>query len=277
LNELLEIIYLIQQRKNIGSIDTNLTISESEQEVIDSIGSNINTSTLVIFWQLILKVLDELAIVSNPILSLEMLIVRLVHIKDMPSYEKVLESLKSTNLNETVEDSHQTLDVNKGKKFSEIEKEEMPKISKDQIINTTQTKPILSSIKEKSSEKKLKVENITSFEDLIRLASEKKELSLKYDLEKNVNLIKFSQGKIDISFNQNLEKNFVRNLTNFLLELTERRWVITLSKKEGQKSFLEMKDIKKKKELDEEKNKKIYKKFKDIFSDGELLEVKKED
>ena len=35
--------------------------------------------------------------------------------------------------------------------------------------------------------------------------------------------------------------------------------------------------IKKKEFLDQEKKGKIYQKFKDIFSDGELLEVKKED
>jgi hypothetical protein len=56
--------------------------------------NNVSTSTLIVFWQLILKVLEELSIVSSPILSLEMLVVRLVHLEGMPSYEDVLESLK---------------------------------------------------------------------------------------------------------------------------------------------------------------------------------------
>ena len=38
-----------------------------------------------------------------------------------------------------------------------------------------------------------------------------------------------------------------------------------------------MRDIKKKELFDQEKKGEIYKKFKNIFSDGELLEVKKED
>ena len=53
----------------------------------------LSTSTLIIFWQFILKALDELSIVSNQILSLEMLIVRLIHLKEMPSYENILNSL----------------------------------------------------------------------------------------------------------------------------------------------------------------------------------------
>ena len=62
-----------------------------------------------------------------------------------------------------------------------------------------------------------------------------------------------------------------------LLEWTGSRWVITLSKDKGQKTFLELKDIKKKETLKEEKEGDIYKKFKDAFSDAELLDVKKND
>jgi len=96
-------------------------------------------------------------------------------------------------------------------------------------------------------------------------------------LEKNVNLIKFSEGKIDIGFNENLDKNFVRNLSKKLLEWTGIRWVITLTKKTDQKTFSELQSIKRKELLDQEKKGEIYTKFKNIFSDGELLEVKKKD
>ena len=33
---------------------------------------------------------------------------------------------------------------------------------------------------------------------------------MKYDLERNVNLIKFSEGKIDIGFNENLIEKFCK-------------------------------------------------------------------
>ena len=42
--------------------------------MIDVISKDISTSTLIVFWQFILKGLDELSIVTNPILSLEMLL-----------------------------------------------------------------------------------------------------------------------------------------------------------------------------------------------------------
>lgn len=277
LNDLLEIIYFIQQKKSIGDLDFDLSISESEQEIIGKISNDINMATLIVFWQLILKVLDELPIVSNSILSLEMLVVRLVHLKEMPSYESILELLKKNNLNQTEENNNTTINLNINKKKITSDENEIIKISKEQIKNISQTKPILSSSNQKALTKGIDKKTVLSFEDLISLSTIKKEIQLKYDLENNVNLIKFSEGKIDISFNENLDKNFVRNLSEKLLEWTGNRWVITLAKKAGQKTFSELRDIKKKELLDQEKKGKIYKKFKNIFSDVELLEVKKKD
>ena len=277
LNDLLEIIYFIQQKKSIGNFDSDLSIPESEQEIIGKISNNINMPTLIMFWQLILKALDELSIVSSPILSLEMLIVRLVHLKEMPSYENILELLKKNNLNQEEENNNTTIDLNINKKKFINEENEVMKTSKDQIKNTTQTKPVLSFSNQKIPAKDIDTKKVLSFEDLISLASIKKEIQLKYDLENNVNLIKFSEGKIDISFNEKLDRNFVRNLSEKLLEWTGNRWVITLAKKAGQKTFSELKKIKKKELLDQEKKSEIYKKFKNIFPDVELLEVKKKD
>ena len=195
----------------------------------------------------------------------------------MPPYEKVLDSLKkdlpnfeSTNINPI----KNTEDLEK--KISN-EKNESIKLSKDQIKNITQTKPYLSTnnneilVKKKEAD----IKSILNFEDLIYISAEKKEMELKYDLEKNVNLIKFSEGKIDISFNDNLAKNFVKNLSQKLLEWTGKRWLITLTKAPGQKTFSEIQTIKKSESIEKGKNDEVYKKFKNIFSDAELIDIQK--
>ena len=277
LNDILEIVYLIQQKKSMGNFDSDFSISESEQKAINQISNNIEISTLIVFWQLILKVLDELSVVSSPILSLEMLIVRLVHLKDTPTYENLLESFKQKNLNQEEENNIKNIDISINKKKFINEENEVTKETKDQIKNTIQTKPVLSSSNQNKITQSEAITKVSSFEDLILQSSIKREIHLKYDLENNVNLIKFSEGKIDISFNENLDKNFVRNLSEKLLEWTGSRWVITLTQKEGQKTFSEKKSIKTKELIEQEKKSEIYKKFKNIFSDIELLEVKKKD
>ena len=150
------------------------------------------------------------------------------------------------------------------------------KSPKDQIKNISQTKLETEILKQNNSPN-ISKETISSFEDLVSLSSKKKEVELKYDLERNVNLIKFSDGKIDISFNENLGKNFVRNLSEKLLEWTGKRWVITLTKKTGSKTLLESNNIKKLELLEKEKKEEFYKKFKNTFSDVDLIDVTKKD
>ena len=272
LNDFLEIIYFILQKKSLGNFDSDLSISDSEIDMINLISKDVDTSTLIIFWQFILKGLDELSIVSNPILSLEMMVVRLIHLKDMPSYEGILDSINKSNLkndnDNVITEKYTKVDIN--------EKNEINKISKDQIKNTLQTKPELESANPKKMIEK-NLEHISSFEDLIKLSSIKKEVELKHDLEKNVNLIKFSEGKIDIGFNENLGKNFVRSLSEKLLTWTGKRWLITLTKASGQKTFSERQSIMAEQLLEKEKKGEVCKKFKNIFPDGELIEILKKD
>ncbi len=265
LNDLLEMIYFIQQKKSIGNFESDLTISEAELEMIDSLSKNVSSSTLILFWQFLLNGLEKLSIVANPLLALEMIVIKLLYLKEMPSYEDLINKSISNQTDETVIAEKVTKKVLN-------EEGEISKISKDQIKNTTQTKPELTTLSSQNTNK----ESINSLEDLIKLSASKREVELKYDLER-VNLIKFSDGKIDIAFNENLSKNFVRNLSEKLLAWTSKRWVITLTKELGQKTFLEMQSINKKELLENEKKNDVYKKFKNIFSDGELVEVSKKD
>ena len=276
-NDLLEMIYFIQQKKSIGKLDFDLSVSESENDTIEIIAKEISIHTLVIFWQFILKTLDELMLVSNPLISLEMLIIRLVHLKDIPSYEDVLSLQKNNHSIDEEESLDNKLTIANPNKKSINESNEEVKTSKDQIKTTSQTKTVLPSTKPEILLKNVKLDKILSLEDLINLCSQKKEIHLKYDLENNVNLIKFTEGKIDISFNEKLDKNFVRSLSEKLIKWTGTRWVITLAKEAGQKTFAETKTIKKEELINQEKKKEIYKKFKDVFNDGELLKVDKTD
>ena len=97
---------------------------------------------------------------------------------------------------------------------------------------------------------------------------------MKYELEKNVNLVKFERNRIEISFNDNLDKNFVKELSSKLFDWTGERWIITFSKSQGEMSVKEKQLNKKEKLIDEVKNLQIYKKVMEKFPDAELVDVK---
>ena len=113
--------------------------------------------------------------------------------------------------------------------------------------------------------------------DLIKLVDEKKEIELKYDLERNVNLVSFGRGKIDISFNEKLNKHFIKNLTEKLTSWTGDRWIISLSQEIGQQTLHDNKLESKKNEFLSAKNNKITKEVMDYFSDAEISRIEKID
>ena len=80
---------------------------------------------------------------------------------------------------------------------------------------------------------------------MIDACTQNKEIKLKYELEKNVNLVSFEKNRIEISFNDKLDKNFVKDLSLKLFEWTNKRWIITFSKIKGDISIKE-KEIQKK-------------------------------
>ena len=100
----------------------------------------------------------------------------------------------------------------------------------DQLKNVEQKEKIVSSPDVKN---KIDILEIKSFIDLIRLCEEKKELKIKYELENNFRLVNFKDQKIEISFNSNLDKSFVKELTAKLFDWTNKRWIIAFSKENG--------------------------------------------
>ena len=263
LNDILEVLYLFSRRINLGPIEKDMSISESETLLIEEYSKNIDMQDIGLFWHLTIKTIDDLRIIGNENLTLEMYVIQLVHLKNVDENdEKNLHNKKFISKEENL----------LGK---EIEAESSDAKIKNQLKSTNQIKtdPIK---KIEDNFDKTKIE-ITSFQDLINHASKEKEIELKYDLERNVKLLSFNKGKIDISFNERLNKNFIKNLTEKLLMWTGERWMISLSKNTLAKSIYEKNLESKKKTFEEFENSKIGNKITNAFSDAELIDIKEGD
>ena len=92
-------------------------------------------------------------------------------------------------------------------------------------------------------------------------------------METNVNLVSFENQRIEISFNERLDKEFIKNLSTKLYEWTKNRWIISLSKKNGELSKKQKNTVEKKQLLEKAKNEEIYKKILETFPDAELVDI----
>jgi len=263
---MLEIIYLISRTKTLGTIENDLSVSEVESAQIKKIADEVDLTYVSMLWHFTLKGIEELNFMPNPFLSFQMLLIRLAHLKNMPDPQSIMQN---SDFDDDEEDKEKTENT------SEIIKPE-GLISKTQIKNTIQEKKELPKIKPEILNEINTNNSIQSFQDLLDLTNKHKEIELKFDLERNVRLVKFEQGKIDISFNENLSKDFIKNISNKLNEWTGKRWIISLSKDEGETTVYEKKNRQKIELLEQMKQSEIYKKIMATFPDIELIDVKDE-
>ena len=269
LNDILEILYLFNRRINLGPIEKDLMISESEIQLIDTYSKNLDLQDLGIFWQLTIKTMDDLRIVGNENIALEMYVMQLMHLKNIDQRAKILTESYSNG------DSLISKTISP-KQSSEPDDTRIKNVYKNQIKSMDQIKTNL----QKSpvfQPAVLKYFEIKKFEDIIQITAEEKEVELKYDLERNVNLVGFVPGKINITFNERLNKNFIKILTEKLLKWTGQRWIISLTRDRGDKTFYEKNILDKEKNLQKETNSDLVKDFISAFPGAKLISVTEED
>ena len=267
LNDVLEILSLINRKLSLGSIENDKIIPEEEINLINEISEGISVEDIGLFWQFTIKTIDDLKIVNDDEISLEMYIMQLLHLK----------GIKPSSSDQLTEGTTRPNDSKKEiSKQEEGLKENNSLKVKSQLKNTDQIKTNL------IEQPKLKSENldktkINSFEDIVKLANRENEIELKYDLERNVKLVSFRSGTIDISFNEKLNKNFIKILTEKLYSWTGERWIISLNKKIGEKTIFEKKIETKNNQIYEAKKNEKIKKLLETFDDADLIDIQKED
>tara|TARA_Y100000591_G_C21834977_1_gene701914 strand:+ start:50 stop:1714 length:1665 start_codon:yes stop_codon:yes gene_type:complete len=262
INDFLELLYYFKNISSLTIESTNFSLNDQEFEIINKISKKIDNQILILFWQFTIKTLDELDIVSNQNISVEMFLMRLIYLSSLKGNNQVIENDLSNFSNQEeskVLSDNQIIEKKTINQIKNITQEDARKSKPD--IATNQISEV----------------SIKSFNDLVDVCNLKKELKLKYELEKNVNLVKFEKGRIEISFNDNLDKEFVKNLSARLFEWTSERWIITFSKIKGEMSIKEKEKNQKSELLDNAKKSEIFKSFKNYFSDAELIDIRKQD
>ena len=90
-------------------------------------------------------------------------------------------------------------------------------------------------------------------------------------------MISFSFGRIEISSNTALEKDFVKMLSEKLFDWTGVRWLISFSSEPGNPTIKEISKKNKSNLIIEEKKKSSFKELKKILPDLELIDIITED
>ena len=261
LNDFLEVLYYLKNINFLKLDKNNFYLKLEEIKNLSELANNVEESTLLNYWQFTVNAMQELELVSNQNIAIEMFLIRLLYLKEIKekklntsnnkNYESNIKKVENDNNNINLSNN---ISIKQIKNFSQEEQLDLEKKDIDDNISN----------------------RIKSFDELIEICNNNKEIKLKYELETNVNLVRFENQLIEISFNENLDKNFVKDLSEKLFNWTKKRWIITFSKKKGM--ITKKQNTKEKKEnlILSIKKENLYKKIIEIFPDSELINVMEE-
>ena len=257
LNEILETIYYIKNIEYINLDGNNFDLNDKEFEKIKILSKKIEKKDLLLLWQFTLNNIEKISIIKNQHQFVEMYLIRSLYLKkilkkdDRSKFDEIKQDLK---ISKTPLESENIVSKETIKQLKSVEQEE-------KIVT--------------SPEVKSKIENIQidTFKNLIDVCEKKKEIKIKYELENNLRLVSFKNQKIEISFNSNLDKSFVKELSSKLFEWTNKRWIIAFSKEKGMQTIKEQRKTFQSDLLRKELETELSKEVKKLFSDAELLKV----
>ena len=90
INDFLELIYYFKNINSLTLEGTNFSLNDEEFLKIKEMSNEIDSKILILFWQFTIRTLEELDIVLNQNLSIEMFLIRLMHISSFkPKNDKM--------------------------------------------------------------------------------------------------------------------------------------------------------------------------------------------
>jgi len=176
---------------------------------------------------MILKASSEIKNFSKPLAALEMAIIRMSYISDLPTPDEIIKKIEGNKTELSEKKSHN----------SEVNSTNSEANSSIKVVPAVSVKPVQ---QEKIIEENREFDP-KSFEDIIELVRLNKNIRLQYDLENNVSLVSFEKGKIELNILNNDEK-ILFTLSNKLQEWTNEKWLIVSSSAQGQKTIKEVRD-----------------------------------
>jgi DNA polymerase-3 subunit gamma/tau len=216
LSDLAAFSHVVTRLKLIPEAARDPALSEIERTRGMDYARKLSVRTLSRAWQILLKGIPEVQSSNRPIAAAEMVIVRLAYAADLPTPDEALRALKDG------------APVPVGGP-SAPPRPSGPATSGTMALATSQPHP-QPRLQPAQAEPTMRLRR---FEDVVALAGEKREIVLKAALERDVRLVRFEEGRIELSLTETGSRTIANDLTRALQQWTGERWMVALSSEEG--------------------------------------------
>ncbi len=212
-NDLLEHCHAASVAKMLGPNATRLPGDQAQK--LAALGAAISAGTLSRTWQMLLKALDEVRRAPNPADAVEMAIVRLAYAADLPGPEEALKAIQSGGVPGGGSGPRGGGSGGGGGGGASA-----------MLAARPMAAPALP--------------DPQSFEAVVALIGEKREITLQMDVERYVRVVSFRPGAITYEPAEGSPHDLARRLAGRLKEWTGRTWLIAANGQGGGETLIEV-------------------------------------
>jgi DNA polymerase-3 subunit gamma/tau len=214
--DLLEHCHAASVARTIGP--QALTVPRDQAARLTELGASLSAGSLARLWQTLLKGLDEVRRAPDPAAAVDMTLIRLAYAADLPGPEEALKALREGGPAPGSPDPR-------------------PPARSAQIGGggaSAARAPLAAPSPQVST-----LPSPTTFEEVVALAGEKRDIGLKLDLEKYVRLISFRPGAIEFEATPGAPSNLTQRLVTRLKDWTGQPWLVAYKSGGGGDTLLE--------------------------------------
>jgi DNA polymerase III subunit gamma/tau len=251
LTELAEFTHFVTRVKVVPTVVEDRSLSEVERKRGRGLAAGLSMGTLSRTWQMLFKGLQEVKDAPRPIAAAEMVLVRIAYAADLPPPDEVIRKLTDAAPRTAPAPARGTAAAPPAQVTGDIRQESLraePKRSESTRSESTRpplrseplrasARPALASAPQPHEPIGRAAETVPGFArfaDLIAFVAEKRDLPLKTLLERDVRLVRFEDGKLEVALEPSASRALISDLARKLTALTGRRWMVVVSTEAGE-------------------------------------------
>ena len=233
LSDLAEFTHFVTRVKVVPSVADDVSLSEAERKRGRDFAAQLSMRVLSRTWQMLLKGVGEVQASGRPVAAAEMILVRIAYAADLPTPDEVVRSLGeeggaparpqgnggAASAPAPAQNFAPRYDAPRGSSRSSAAVS--PRPAENPAAETNEPVAAAPTL------------TIGSFEALIALTQEKRDISMKMALERDVRLVRCEDGQLEIALEASAPKTLVHDLQRKLTAWTGKRWMVVVSQEQG--------------------------------------------
>ncbi|HXN43249.1 MAG TPA: DNA polymerase III subunit gamma/tau, partial [Xanthobacteraceae bacterium] len=224
LADLAEFTHFVTRVKIVPAVAEDRSLSEAERLRGRAFAAGLSMRVLSRTWQMLFRGIPEVQSASKPIAAAEMVLVRIAYAADLPTPDEAIRSLRERT----------PAEQNAPPAAAAPAPAPSPRLEMRTASRAGGPAPAPA---QRAAEPAARGVAVGRFEDLIALADEKRDLATRTALERDVRLVRFEDGKLEIALEPGAPNTLVHELSRKLAEWTGRRWLVVVSAEGGAPSL----------------------------------------